>query len=64
MSGRHLWKSVVNVYCPFRAISWAKNSADQSRITSIGHGLSKPIAGNDTKEGRALNRRAELIPVK
>lgn len=37
---------------------------DQSRITSVGHGLSKPIAGNDTKKGRALNRRAELIPVK
>jgi OOP family OmpA-OmpF porin len=37
---------------------------DQSRITSVGYGLSKPIAGNDTKEGQALNRRAELIPVK
>ena len=37
---------------------------EKSRITSIGHGLSKPIADNDTKEGRALNRRAELIPVK
>ena len=40
------------------------NGIDQSRITSIGYGLSRPIAGNDTKEGRALNRRAELIPVK
>jgi len=39
------------------------NGIDQSRITSIGYGLSRPIAGNDTKEGRALNRRAELIPV-
>ena len=37
---------------------------DESRITSIGYGFSKPRAGNDTKEGRALNRRAELIPVK
>ncbi len=37
---------------------------EESRITSIGHGLSKPIADNVTKEGRALNRRAELIPVK
>ena len=37
---------------------------DQSRITSVGLGFSKPRAGNDTKEGRALNRRAELIPVK
>jgi OOP family OmpA-OmpF porin len=40
------------------------NGIDQSRITSIGLGFSRPIAGNDTKEGRALNRRAELIPVK
>ena len=37
---------------------------EESRITSMGHGFSKPRAGNDTKEGRALNRRAELIPVK
>ncbi len=37
---------------------------EKSRITSIGYGFSKPRAGNDTKEGRALNRRAELIPVK
>ncbi len=41
-----------------------KNGINQLRITTIGYGLSKPIAGNDTKEGRALNRRAELIPVK
>ncbi|MGR3294606.1 MAG: OmpA family protein [Candidatus Scalindua sp.] len=37
---------------------------EKSRITSIGYGFSKPRSGNDTKEGRALNRRAELIPVK
>lgn len=36
----------------------------QSRITSTGLGFAQPIAGNDTSEGRALNRRAELIPVK
>jgi OOP family OmpA-OmpF porin len=41
-----------------------KNGVDQSRITTIGYGLSKPIASNDTKKGRALNRRAELIPIK
>ncbi len=35
-----------------------------SRITSIGLGLSKARASNDTKKGRAMNRRAELIPVK
>ncbi|MDP6925335.1 MAG: OmpA family protein [Candidatus Scalindua sp.] len=41
-----------------------KKGIDESRITSMGHGLSKPIADNVTKEGRALNRRAELIPMK
>jgi len=37
---------------------------DPSRITTKGLGYSQPIAGNETPEGRALNRRAEIIPVK
>jgi OOP family OmpA-OmpF porin len=37
---------------------------DSSRITTKGLGYSQPIAGNETPEGRALNRRAEIIPVK
>ncbi len=37
---------------------------EKSRITSIGYGYSKPIADKVTQEGRALNRRSELIPVK
>ena len=41
-----------------------KKGVGKSRITTIGHGFSKPIAGNDTKKGRALNRRAVLIPIK
>jgi outer membrane protein OmpA-like peptidoglycan-associated protein len=31
------------------------------RLTSEGAGLSQPIASNDTEEGRAKNRRVELI---
>jgi outer membrane protein OmpA-like peptidoglycan-associated protein len=33
---------------------------DASRLSAAGYGEEKPIATNDTKEGRALNRRSEL----
>ena len=32
-----------------------------SRITTIGYGPNKPIASNDTEEGRQQNRRAEAV---
>jgi outer membrane protein OmpA-like peptidoglycan-associated protein len=31
-----------------------------SRLSTVGYGESKPIASNDTADGRALNRRVEL----
>ncbi|RPH94702.1 OmpA family protein [candidate division KSB1 bacterium] len=31
-----------------------------TRLTSIGYGESRPVASNDTEEGRALNRRIEF----
>ena len=33
---------------------------DSNRMTYKGYGMSKPIATNDTEEGRALNRRTEF----
>jgi OOP family OmpA-OmpF porin len=38
----------------------ASRGVDASRLTPLGFGESRPIASNDTREGRALNRRVEL----
>ena len=37
---------------------------DALRITSSGYGYSKPIASNDTAEGRSKNRRVEFTILK
>jgi outer membrane protein OmpA-like peptidoglycan-associated protein len=36
------------------------HGVEASRLTTVGYGESRPIASNDTREGRALNRRVEL----
>lgn len=38
------------------------NGVSPGRLTSEGFGMRNPIASNDTREGRALNRRVELVP--
>ena len=35
--------------------------APSARLTAAGYGESKPVAGNDTAEGRAHNRRIEFV---
>ena len=43
---------------------FVSNGIDPNRLTTKGFGLTSPAASNDTKEGRAKNRRVELTPVK
>jgi OOP family OmpA-OmpF porin len=38
-----------------------KFGIDGSRLTATGYGLTKPIASNDTEEGRQQNRRVEAV---
>ncbi|MCL2207865.1 MAG: OmpA family protein [Fibromonadales bacterium] len=34
---------------------------EAGRLEAVGHGLTKPVADNSTKEGQAKNRRVELV---
>ena len=43
-------------------LSWlVQHGIDPNRLTSEGRGMDKPVASNDTEEGRALNRRTEVL---
>jgi len=42
---------------------FVKKGIDKGRLSAMGFGLSKPVASNDTDEGRAENRRVELNPI-
>jgi OmpA-OmpF porin, OOP family len=37
---------------------------DPNRISTAGWGQEKPIASNDTEDGKAKNRRTELVVTK
>lgn len=36
---------------------------EANRLSAIGHGTSKPLAENETEDGRAKNRRVELAQI-
>jgi len=36
----------------------------KDRLDAVGYGFSQPKASDDTAEGRALNRRVELVPIR
>ncbi|MCL2284413.1 MAG: OmpA family protein [Fibromonadales bacterium] len=38
-----------------------ERGVEQKQLKAVGYGLTKPIADNKTKEGKAKNRRVELI---
>lgn len=40
-----------------------KGGISPDRLTAVGYGETRPVASNKTKEGRAKNRRVELIPI-
>lgn len=42
---------------------FVKKGIEPARLSTAGYGFTRPVAGNETPEGRALNRRVELKPI-
>lgn len=41
--------------------NFISHGVDPARLTAIGYGEYRPIAGNDTEEGRGRNRRVDIV---
>lgn len=39
-----------------------KRGVEESRLRAVGYGNTMPIASNNSKEGRQINRRVEMVP--
>ena len=44
-----------------RATIWSRPGCPPNRFTPIGYGGTQPVAGNDTDEGKAQNRRIDFV---
>jgi outer membrane protein OmpA-like peptidoglycan-associated protein len=45
-------------------MNWlAEHGIDRGRLSSKGYGESRPVASNSTDEGRAKNRRVQLVRI-
>ena len=44
-------------------VNFLENAAGMNpeRLSATGYGQQRPVAPNDTREGRALNRRVEIV---
>ncbi|MBO7413533.1 MAG: OmpA family protein [Fibrobacter sp.] len=40
-----------------------KRGVESSRLRAVGYGNTMPIASNNSKEGRQINRRVEMVPI-
>jgi chemotaxis protein MotB len=40
---------------------FADNGIDEGRMIAVGHGSNQPVGSNDTLDGRARNRRVEVM---
>jgi len=40
-----------------------RNGVRQSRLSTESYGESRPVASNDTEEGKAMNRRVEIVAI-